>query len=658
VVGVEGGGGGAGETTTGGAGGAGGAGYLRTWTLRGSGADLAEIYGTHDNTLIAGDVVSIDPTMSAGVQKSTGVYDENVLGVVSTQPGIVIGDVQDPGATPVLLALAGRVPIKVNLENGSIKKGDYLTTSSTPGEAMKATKAGQIIGQALTEYSDPSAPGYIVIFIKMNHGNGSKLAQLLPGLTVDSTPVIPVTSSQTTDSSVTDQTPAVTAPVIVSNETIAKQALAYFLITKTQLAQATDISEITADRISAALEIITPTLITDTVATNTIKTSTGDTINLVLDDNGKFVIGKNTTTVNSDGITTTNTTQPVITFDSLGNATFAGSVSAKEIKVGDISGIQAITDQINQLAEGQTAFTLTASAMNSLSQAVGKNQTDIVGLQAGVTGLQADLGTLADRVTALESLLSANAFDTLNSVSTASLSVTGDSTFLGQAQFNGLSFFNKETNFDGPVNFDQTTEFKLPPIFNKDTAGFALVKEGDRRVIVTFDQPYVSTPVVTASMTFETTDNIDDVTAQQLFGSDVQYIVVNKDNSGFTILLNKNAPQNIRFSWVALGVRDPAIFESLVEGLTITPLEETLPPTPIPPPSTPTTDTTSPTPTPIPPPSTPTTDTTPPTTPTPTPTLTPTTPPTLTIPPTSTPPVTPPPTPPPPETMTTDTSTP
>ena len=37
------------------------------------------------------------------------------------------------------LALTGRVPVKVTNENGAIATGDLLTTSSTPGHAMKWT---------------------------------------------------------------------------------------------------------------------------------------------------------------------------------------------------------------------------------------------------------------------------------------------------------------------------------------------------------------------------------------------------------------------------------------------------------------------------------------------------------------------------------------
>ncbi len=138
------------------------------------------------------------------------------------------------------------------------------------------------------------------------------------------------------------------------------------------------------------------------------------------------------------------------------------------------------------------------------------------------------------------------------------------------ATINGLVVFGGTPELPGKVTFDSQVEFNLPPIFNKDTAGFAVVKEGDKSVRVEFEEPYMVTPVVTASMTFEVTDNIDEVTAEDLFNQNISSLVVQKDETGFTILLNKTAPQNIRFSWIALGVKDATIFESLGEGLEIT----------------------------------------------------------------------------------------
>ncbi len=52
-----------------------------------------------------------------------------------------------------MLALAGRVPVKVTTENGPIQVGDLLISSSEPGYAMRcsehATCVGATIGKAL-----------------------------------------------------------------------------------------------------------------------------------------------------------------------------------------------------------------------------------------------------------------------------------------------------------------------------------------------------------------------------------------------------------------------------------------------------------------------------------------------------------------------------
>jgi hypothetical protein len=76
-----------------------------------------------------------------------------VAGVYSTQPGFVGGqpvEGEAPGTIP--LAMVGVVPVKASAENGSIRPGDLLVTSSIPGHAMKAgpnPPQGTVIGKAL-----------------------------------------------------------------------------------------------------------------------------------------------------------------------------------------------------------------------------------------------------------------------------------------------------------------------------------------------------------------------------------------------------------------------------------------------------------------------------------------------------------------------------
>jgi hypothetical protein len=115
------------------------------------------------------------------VKKSESAYDKNILGIVSEKPALLIGDAGNEGL-PVSVALSGRVPVKVSAENGPIYPGDYITASSKPGIAMKATKAGAVIGQALTSYAyNGEETGKVVVFIKNFYYPGSDLADLFSG---------------------------------------------------------------------------------------------------------------------------------------------------------------------------------------------------------------------------------------------------------------------------------------------------------------------------------------------------------------------------------------------------------------------------------------------------------------------------------------------
>jgi len=137
------------------------------------GADLAELYGTNDNNITIGDVVSIDTTLSVGVQKSQNAYDTNLFGVVSTLPSLLMGGgTNRSGTNAVPVTLSGRVPVKVNGENGSIAIGDYLTSSSEVGVAMKADLLkGGTIGRALSSF-DGNGEGFVTVFIENNNVDG------------------------------------------------------------------------------------------------------------------------------------------------------------------------------------------------------------------------------------------------------------------------------------------------------------------------------------------------------------------------------------------------------------------------------------------------------------------------------------------------------
>jgi len=119
-----------------------------------------------------GDVVEIKEGQI--IERASTPYSSKLVGVVSESPGFILSGGLDE-TNSRLVALAGRVPVKVSLENGLIKIGDLLTSSSsTMGVAMKSTEPGRVIGVALESY-DSSEIGQIMVFVNP-HWYGGQLA--------------------------------------------------------------------------------------------------------------------------------------------------------------------------------------------------------------------------------------------------------------------------------------------------------------------------------------------------------------------------------------------------------------------------------------------------------------------------------------------------
>ncbi len=114
--------------------------------------------------------------------KAQGPYS-NVIGVTSDNYSDFssIGDNYDSSINIKPIALAGRVPVKVTMENGAIKRGDFVTSSSTPGKGMKSSRPGAVIGIALEDYSGPT-DGAIQVFVKATYADPN---DALAGLLLD-----------------------------------------------------------------------------------------------------------------------------------------------------------------------------------------------------------------------------------------------------------------------------------------------------------------------------------------------------------------------------------------------------------------------------------------------------------------------------------------
>src|SRR5262249_21889728 len=114
--------------------------------------DVADLQEAEPGTLmILGETGILVPCSSA--------YDHRAVGVVSGaenyRPGLVLD--RQPGGIRRPIALMGKVACKVDAHHGAIAAGDLLTTSATPGHAMRVAdrKAafGAVIGKALRPLS-------------------------------------------------------------------------------------------------------------------------------------------------------------------------------------------------------------------------------------------------------------------------------------------------------------------------------------------------------------------------------------------------------------------------------------------------------------------------------------------------------------------------
>jgi hypothetical protein len=191
----------------------------------GGGADVAEHINVSES-VEPGDLIEIDPQKLSSYRKTRGPHSSLVAGVISTKPGLTLGNrlkeaaestnnnhdlrwsgearlsrwIGHPGrpflslsitlasvlgaesaeqlsiamlaeeiprSNPPLLALAGRVYVKATTENGRIRVGDLLVSATKPGYAMRCVDAnaceGSFIGKALQSLE--SGEGLILILV-------------------------------------------------------------------------------------------------------------------------------------------------------------------------------------------------------------------------------------------------------------------------------------------------------------------------------------------------------------------------------------------------------------------------------------------------------------------------------------------------------------
>lgn len=190
-----------------------------------NGLDYAEAFKITDTTLEAGDVVSLSLTQAEYIDRAAAPYAAQLLGVISERPGFLTGssfDAEEEADAAIValrnearatgdlelakqytqqlielkeqhqrpVALAGRVPVKVDGSYGPIAAGDFLTSSPTPGHAMPMTQAGRTIGVAMEPWNGPGR-GKILAFINPGFHDPSPGSGSSHTSSVDSEPEAP-----------------------------------------------------------------------------------------------------------------------------------------------------------------------------------------------------------------------------------------------------------------------------------------------------------------------------------------------------------------------------------------------------------------------------------------------------------------------------------
>jgi hypothetical protein len=303
------------------------------------GADLAEWYTVDDPEIKPGDVVALTGRMDEyGVpilRRATGPQDPGIIGAISTKAGQTLGLEAENRR---LLALAGRIPVNVDVNSDPIKTGDPLTAGSTPGTAQKAGFGQMVFARATSDWNTGGNSQVLAIVNNTTYSQGS----------------IPVI-----DAALTWINGAWVSWDNSKEEAVTKTDAFASLIAANIKAGAIETQQLTAN-----------ILIANQLKTNLItplpdQTDVAVKIGSEATPSGKFAIQ------DSQG-------QEVAAIDNLGNATFSGELHANKIYADEIVGgnIESMKDDA-ALKKIQDLLTQVQADQNILNDV--KNSTAIEG---------------------------------------------------------------------------------------------------------------------------------------------------------------------------------------------------------------------------------------------------------------------------------------
>lgn len=122
-----------------------------TYAQTPQGIETTNIFEVADKDATNGDILK---ATDKGLVRTTIGFDNKMFGVLQDTPLIVYRT--ETKGKPVIRS--GTAQVNVTTLNGSIKYGDYITSSSVAGKGQKAVESGYVIGIALAAFTGENAP--------------------------------------------------------------------------------------------------------------------------------------------------------------------------------------------------------------------------------------------------------------------------------------------------------------------------------------------------------------------------------------------------------------------------------------------------------------------------------------------------------------------
>ena len=236
-----------------------------------------------------------------------------------------------------------------------------------------------------------------------------------------------------------------------------------------------------------------------------------------------------------------------------------------------LEGSDDTTDTINVLISRRNKGLTIAQMEEEISAKITKIEMD--GLNFAADTEQQQLSNMAMRLAAADqalinvseqlTLLKAELAGGEMALELGELEVSGGVTFKSEVEFQGPAVFKALVHFIDEVVFKNDVKFAgdvemeedltvNSVTFNADTAGYAVIKEGDTKVEVIFEEEYVEVPVITA--TLRSSIKLD------------WYRVTDESEKGFVIEIDSKEDKDIKFAWTAIAVEDVKTTESEEKG--------------------------------------------------------------------------------------------